>query len=62
MIKNVLTFDIGLSYAYSVIAIPALTGADPEHNPNEKLRITDEQASLLGNQKFRLFSIRIKFF
>lgn len=41
-------FDMGLSYSFSIIAIPALTGVDKTHNPDELLRITEEEAALLG--------------
>lgn len=48
LVKNALLFDMGLSYSYGVIAIPALTGADVTHNADEHLRITADQAALLG--------------
>lgn len=48
MAKNALMFQLGLAASYSAIAIPALTGKDPLKNPNEFLRITDDQVSWLG--------------
>lgn len=46
--KNILLLDLGLALCFSTIVIPALTGDDKEHNPDEILRITPEQASWLG--------------
>lgn len=46
--KNVIMLDLGASYSLSIIAIPALRGIDATNNADEVLRITEEQASLLG--------------
>lgn len=47
-VKNILLLDLGLALCFSTIVIPALTGDDKEHNPDEFLHITPEQASWLG--------------
>lgn len=46
--KNFLLLDLGLSIAIPTIIIPALTGLNPEANPNEKIHVTAVQASWLG--------------
>lgn len=43
-----LIVDIGLSYAFSTILVAAMTGLSNEHNRDEYLSITHEQASWLG--------------
>lgn len=43
-----LIVDIDLSYAFSTILIAAMTGLLNEHNRDEYLTITSEQASWLG--------------
>lgn len=46
--KNFLLLDLGLSIAIPTIIIPALTGLNPEANPNEQIHVTAVQASWLG--------------
>lgn len=47
-VKNLIIVDFGLSIAYSTILIPALTGLNSAHNPDETLSITPDQATWLG--------------
>lgn len=50
--KNILILDLGLSLAFPTIVIPALTGIDKIHNPNEYLMLTPSQASWLGSMAY----------
>lgn len=47
MAKNLLMLDLGLAVSFSTIVIPALTGDDVVHNPNEYLRI-DASAGIMA--------------
>lgn len=51
-IKNFLLLDLGLALAFPTIVIPALTGIDEVHNPNEYLHMTPSQSSWLGSLAF----------
>lgn len=39
---------MGLAISFSTIVIPALTGNDHLHNPDEQLHITPDEASWIG--------------
>lgn len=48
--------DFGLSIAYSTILIPALTGLNSDHNPDESISITPDQATWLGKCAFCIYT------
>lgn len=55
-------FNMGLTLRYNAIAIPALMGKDPINNPDEYLRITEDQVSWLGkHSRFRTKSFITSF-
>lgn len=56
-------FNVGLTITYPEILLSALTGQNIEQNPNEKIRLTAQQASWLGafrdfGQKSNLYEIK----
>lgn len=48
MTKNLLLFDLGLSYGFPTIVIPVLLGFAKDTNPNETIHFTASQASWYG--------------
>ena len=51
--------DTGLTYAVPTILIAAMTGISNEHNRNEYLTITPEQATWLGEWQVMFFHPKI---
>lgn len=54
MVKNLLILDYGISTAFPIILVPALTGLGTGPNSNESMRITAAEASWLGKHKAHL--------
>lgn len=46
--KNLLVLNAGFALGLITVLIPALSGLNPVANPDEPLRITNEQASWIG--------------
>lgn len=51
MVKNLLLLDYGVSSAFPIILVPALTGLGSGANRNETMRITAAEASWLGTHE-----------
>lgn len=48
LVKNLIMLDLGLTLGLPTILVPALTGILNEHNQNEFLLISAEQATWIG--------------
>lgn len=55
-VKMMLTFEFGLCISFSGIVIPALRGDSNEHNTDEPLTLTGQEASWIGIQRLFLGS------
>lgn len=50
----------GLAISFPTIIIPALTGLNSQHNPDEHLTITAEQASWIGEKKWEVQGLNVR--